>query len=47
MSNNLNVNIDPEAVISQNEKESSEIVKNKTKFNPKNYLNARLGSGES
>ena len=47
MENNLNVNIDPEAVISQNEKESSEIVKNKTKFNPKNYLNARLGSGES
>lgn len=47
MSNNLNVNIDPEAVISQNEKESSEIVRNKTKFNPKNYLNARLGSGES
>lgn len=47
MENNLNVNIDPEAVISQNEKESSEIVKNKTKFNPKNYLNARLGNGES
>lgn len=47
MNNNLNVNIDAEAVISQNEKESFESVKKKTKFNPKNYLNARLGSGES
>lgn len=46
MSTNLNVNIDAEAVISQSEQESFSPNKNKTKFNPKNYLNARLGTGE-
>lgn len=47
MSDILNVNIDAESVISQNEKESYSAPKNKTEFNPKNYLNARLTNGET
>lgn len=43
---NLKVNIDANAVIAQSEKENFVPVKNKTVFNPKNYLNARLGTGE-
>lgn len=44
---NFKVNIDADAVIAQNEHENFVPVKNKTAFNPKNYLNARLGTGES
>ena len=47
MNMNFSVNIDADAVINQNEHESFVPTKNKTEFNPKNYLNARLGSGES
>lgn len=47
MDNNFNVNIDAEAVISQNERETFSFNKQKTEFNPKNYLNARLANGET
>ena len=47
MSNNFGVNIDAAAVISQNERETYVPAKKKTEFNPKNYLNARLGKGET
>jgi len=44
--NNLNVNIDVDAVISQNEQETL-APKKRTEFNPKNYLQARLGPDET
>lgn len=47
MSNTFGVNIDASAVISQNEHEAYRAeAKNKTPFDPKNYLNARLERSE-
>lgn len=45
--NVLGVNIDANSVISQNERETFVPRRNKTEFNPKNYLNARLVNGET
>ena len=48
MSNTFNVNIDAEAVISQNEKENfSSTPKNHVAYDPKNYLNVRLDKNEA
>ena len=44
----LGVNIDASSVTEQYEKENSTpINKKKTEFDPKNYLQARLGQGET
>ncbi len=48
MANTLGVNIDPNAVLSQLEKEQETYIpKKKTEFSTKNYLQARLGENET